>query len=82
MAEPTCNSLETSERREHQLRNASLRCGMFINSDQSGEGGANPGLVVLGSIRRGAEQAMGSKPVGSILHGLCINSCLQDPALQ
>jgi hypothetical protein len=29
-------------------------------------GGTIPGLVVLGSIRKEAEQAMGSKPVSSI----------------
>ena len=44
-------------------------------------GGAIPGLVVLGPIRKQAEQAMGSKPVSSTLHGLCISSCLQVPAL-
>jgi hypothetical protein len=38
-------------------------------------GGAIPGLVVLGSIRKQAEQARGSKPVKNILHGLCISSC-------
>jgi hypothetical protein len=44
-------------------------------------GVAIPGLVVLGSIRKQAEQAMGSRPVSSTLHGLCISFCLQDPAL-
>jgi hypothetical protein len=44
-------------------------------------GGAIPGLVVLGSIRKQAEQAMESKPVSSTLHGLCISSCLQVAAL-
>jgi len=34
-----------------------------------------------GSIRKQAEQAMGSKPVSSTLHGLCISSCLQVAAL-
>ena len=43
--------------------------------------GATPGLVVLGSIRKQAEKAMGNKPVSSTLHGLCIGSCLQAPAL-
>ena len=38
-------------------------------------GGAIPGLVVLGSIREQAEQARGSKPVRTSLHGLCISSC-------
>jgi len=44
-------------------------------------GGAIPRLMVLGSIRKQAEQAMRSKPVSSILHGLCLSSCLQVPAL-
>jgi hypothetical protein len=35
-------------------------------------GGAIPRLVVLGSLRKQAEQARGSKPVTS-LHGLCIS---------
>ena len=43
-------------------------------------GGAIPGLVVLSSRRKQAEQARGSKPVTSTLHGLCIGSYLQDPA--
>ncbi|EGV92202.1 hypothetical protein I79_006964 [Cricetulus griseus] len=43
-----------------------------------------PGLVVLGSIRKQPEQAMGSKPVSIGLHamalyGLYISSCLQVP---
>ena len=43
--------------------------------------GTISGLVVLGSIRQQAEQARGSKPVSNTLHGLCINSCIQVPAL-
>ena len=43
-------------------------------------GGATPGLVALGSIRKQAEQAMESKLVSSTLHSLCISSCLQDLA--
>ena len=39
--------------------------------------GATPELVVLGSIKEQAEQARGSKPVSSTLHGLCISSPLQ-----
>jgi hypothetical protein len=38
-------------------------------------GGANSGLVVLGSIREQAEQARGGKPIRTSLHGLCISSC-------
>ena len=37
--------------------------------------GAIPVLVFLGSIRKQAEQPMGSKPVSNIPHGLCISSC-------
>jgi hypothetical protein len=37
-------------------------------------GGAIPGLVVLGSIRKQAKQSQGSKPVCSNLHDLCISS--------
>jgi hypothetical protein len=43
--------------------------------------GAIPGLVVLGSIRKQAEQAMGGKAVSSIPGSYCIGSCLQVPAL-
>jgi hypothetical protein len=44
-------------------------------------GGVIPGLVVLGSIRTQAEQARRSKPGSHTLHGLCISSCFQVPAL-
>jgi len=44
-------------------------------------GGAIPGPVVLGSIRRHVEQARASKSVSSTLHGLLFSSCLQVPAL-
>ena len=44
-------------------------------------GGTIPGLVVLGSIRKQAEQAMVSKPVRTLLQGLGISSFLQVPAL-
>jgi hypothetical protein len=40
-------------------------------------GGAIPGLVALGSVRKQTEQAN----ISSTLHGLCISSCLQVPAL-
>jgi hypothetical protein len=39
------------------------------------------GFVVLGSIKKQAEQARGSKPVSSTLYGPQISSCLQVPAL-
>jgi hypothetical protein len=47
-------------------------------------GGAIPGLVVLGSIRKQAEQARGSKPVSStpsMASALSLSSCLQVPVL-
>ena len=44
-------------------------------------GGAIPALLVLGSIKKQAEQGMGNKSVSSILHGVCNSSCLQHPAL-
>jgi hypothetical protein len=44
-------------------------------------GGAIPGLVVLGSIRKQAEQARGSKPVKNIppwpLHQLLLSDLLE-----
>jgi hypothetical protein len=44
-------------------------------------GGANPGLVVLGFIRKQAEQARGSKPVSNIppcpLHQLLLPTLLE-----
>ena len=43
--------------------------------------GATRGQVVLGSIRKQAEQVMRSKPVSSTLVVLFISSCLQVPAL-
>ena len=44
-------------------------------------GGAIPGLVVLDSVSKQAEEAMSSKPINSSLHGLCFSSCLQVPDL-
>jgi hypothetical protein len=44
-------------------------------------GGTTPGLVVLGSIRKQAEQARGSKPVSNIrpwpLHQLLLRDLLE-----
>ena len=45
--------------------------GIFSISDQCGRalpivGNVIPGLVALGSVRKQAEQALGSKPVSSI----------------
>jgi hypothetical protein len=44
-------------------------------------GGAIPGLVVLGSVIKQTEHTMKSKPGMRTLHGLCISSFLQVPAL-
>jgi hypothetical protein len=44
-------------------------------------GGAVHGLVVLGSIRKQIEQQWGASQEAAPLHGLCISSCLQVPAL-
>jgi hypothetical protein len=62
------------------------RCKAFsqlvIKGGRAHCGGAIPWLVVLGSIRRQAEQRRGSNPLSSTLHGLCItSSCLKVPAL-
>ena len=43
--------------------------------------GAIPGLVVLGSIRKQAEQVGEASQKAAPHSGLCISSCLQDPAL-
>jgi hypothetical protein len=40
-------------------------------------GGTTPILIGLGTIRKQAEQAMGSKPGSSIFRGLCISYCLR-----
>ena len=50
---------------------------LVIKRERPLVGGTISGLVVLHSIREQAEQARGSKPVSSTLHGLCISSPLQ-----
>jgi hypothetical protein len=65
--------LELSQRKEPPLRKClheSQLLGIFSISDQVGRaqstvGDAIPRLVVLGSTRKQAEQAKGSKPVSS-----------------
>jgi hypothetical protein len=60
-------------------------CGVFSQLTIEGErplvGGAIPGLVVLGSIRKQAEQARGSKPVSNTppwpLHQLLLSDLLE-----
>lgn len=37
--------------------------------------------VVLGGIRKQAEQVTENKPIGIVAHDLCISCCLQVPAL-
>jgi hypothetical protein len=54
---------------------------LVIKGERPLVGSAIPGLVVLSSIRQQAEQGRGSKPEVTFLHGLCISSCLQVPAL-
>ena len=55
---------------------------MIKGPTQPTVGEATPRLVVLGSTRKQAEQAMGSKAVlSNTPHGLCFSSCLQVPAL-
>jgi hypothetical protein len=62
-------------------------CGAFSQSRVGGPilGGAIPGLVVLGSIRKQAEQARGSKPVSSTppwpLHQLLLPDLLEFQSL-
>ena len=85
----TGHGLESLQRKETQLRKClheiDLAVSIFLISDQWGRalgraqsivGGATPGLVVLGSIRKQAEQASKQH-----LHGLYISCCLQVPAL-
>ena len=60
--------------------------GIFLISDWWGRaqpivGGAIPGQVVLGSIRKQAEQAMRNKPLSSTPPWPLYHSCLQVPAL-
>jgi hypothetical protein len=60
-------------------------CGAFsrlvINGGGPLVGGAIPGMVVLGSIRKQAEQARGNKPVSNIppwpLHQLLLPDLLE-----
>lgn len=48
-----------------------------MSEDLAHWGNAIPESLVLDDIREQAEQAMGSSPVSSVLHGRCINWCLQ-----
>ena len=43
--------------------------------------GTTPGLVVLGTIRKQAEQVGKASQKAAPHSDLCISSCLQDPAL-
>jgi hypothetical protein len=76
----TWHKLDYHRERSLPWGNASMRssCKAFSQLVIKGGGlivgGAIPGLVVLGSIKRQTEQVSGSKPVTS-LHGLCISSC-------
>jgi hypothetical protein len=54
---------------------------LVIKGERPLVGGAIPGLVVLGSIRKQVEQARGSKPVSNIppwpLHHLLLHALLE-----
>jgi hypothetical protein len=54
---------------------------LVIKGERSLVGGASSGLAVLGSIRKQAEQARGSKPVSNIppwpLHQLLLSDLLE-----
>jgi hypothetical protein len=66
----TWHKLESLEIREPQMRkclhNIQLRSTCLMGRAQPIVGGAIPGLVVLDSVRKQAEQAMGSNPVSSM----------------
>jgi hypothetical protein len=49
--------------------------------DQAHLDSATDGPVVLSDIRVQIEQSMRNKPESSFLHGLCVSSSLQVPAL-
>jgi hypothetical protein len=72
------HELELSQRKEPTLRKClhEIQWKAFsqLVIGGRGEAGSIPGPVVLGSIRKQAEQARGSKAVTSS-HGLCISSC-------
>ena len=42
--------------------------------------GVIPGLVVLGSIRSRLSKPCGANQYIASFHGLCVSSCLQNPA--
>ena len=59
---------------------------VYLMSDGCGrsqtiEGGYRHELVILAFITSQEIQLMGNKSVSSILHGFCISSCLQLPAM-
>lgn len=77
-----CADTSQSSKREPQLRNGrhqtSLPVGAFSYLRTGGS--ATPGLVVLGAVRRPAEQAKESKSVNSGFPlDLCFGSCLELP---
>jgi hypothetical protein len=76
----------TTEKKRFSWGSASMRfsCGIFSQLEIKGRGpiagGAIPGLVVLGSIKKQAEQARRSKPASNIppwpLHQLLLPDLL------
>jgi hypothetical protein len=79
--------MELSQRKKLQLRKClheiqrKAFCQLVIKGGGPIVGGAISGLVVLGSIRKQAEQTRGSKPVSSIplwlLHQLLLPDLLE-----
>ena len=66
---PTWHKLELSERREPQLRKHLHKIqlwGILLVINEGRSRGSTPGLVVLGSIKKQAEEAMETKTVSSI----------------
>jgi hypothetical protein len=89
----TQRKLESSEKREPLLRKCLYKIelhtnlkGIFLITDQWGRtqlivGGTIPGLVVLGSKESRLSKSQGTNRKAALLHGLCISSYLQVPAL-
>ena len=70
--------LGISGKKEPQLKNFSIRLayGGFSWLLTEWEGNTAPVKMVLGFMKKGAEQGKCSCRVIRVLHGLCFNSCL------
>ena len=82
---PTWHKLESSKRKDN-MPSWDPAVGHFFQLVISLRGTTpwwwcNPGLVLLSSIKKQAEQVKWSKQLSSTFYGLCIGSCLQVPAL-